>query len=146
MRWWQVYYAIRDSRKLNQSVELLLLASYFLSSLVGYSFEERKRLWDKAISEVIKNPKRVIRIIPQATEELIIFYERAGLDKKEPTTTGDTVSVIEQIHALLLLMYKEPDKVWNLRLRDVAEIIRAVKTIASSLGGKNEKANRRTTN
>lgn len=145
MKWWQVYHAIRDSRKLNQSVELLLLASYFLSSLVGYSFEERKRLWDKAISEVIKNPKRVIRIIPQATEELIIFYERAGLDKKEPTT-GDTVSVIEQIHALLLLMYKEPDKVWNLRLRDVAEIIRAVKTIASSLGGKNEKANRRTTN
>lgn len=138
MRWWQLYFSLNDAKKLNQPPELLLLASYFIDNLWLYPFEERKKLWDKGIQQAIAKINKLSKYVKTATQELVYFYERVGI-KGENKTTGDTTSTLETIHALLLFIYKEPERVWNLRLHEIAEIVRGIKIVVKVIGGKNEK-------
>lgn len=138
MRWWQLYFSLNDAKKLNQPPELLLLASYFIDNLWLYSFEERKKFWDKGIQQSIVKINKLPKYIKTATREIAYFYERVGV-KRENKITGDTTSTLETIHALLLFVFKEPERVWNLQLHEIAEIIRGIKTVVKVVGGKNEK-------
>jgi len=129
MRWWQVYYAFKDSFQFGWQVENLLLASFFVKPMYNLPTDERRKEWERGLNYLFRHPWEIPRFIKKLTNELAILNER--LETKNNvggSKIGQSVKNIDYIHALMLITYRDVEKVYDLRVFEVAETLKAIQT------------------
>ncbi|MEM0472617.1 MAG: hypothetical protein QXX84_06955 [Sulfolobales archaeon] len=130
MKWWQLYFAIKDTWELRKDerfkdipYEVFLLATFCLEKdFYTYPITRRFKEWGRAVAKVLRFPsdKNANRV----KGSLETFYERIKplLDSK---SFGNTPHNIDLLHSFLIEKVGDIEKVYNLELWEVGEIIHA---------------------
>jgi len=129
MKWWQVYYAFKDSFQFGWQVSHLLMASFYIRPVYNLPNEQRRKEWERGLNYLFQHPLELPKIVQKLTNELALLNERLGVkDSKESERIGQTTKNIDYIHAMLLMVYRDVEKVYNLRVFEVAETLKAIQT------------------
>lgn len=127
MRWWQLYYAIKDGWELQKypefkglSYEVFLVSSWFLEKdFYRYPLVDRIARWGQAVAKFLINSDA--SYLNLTKRELDLFYEKLKPLLRGGTGRGFSPNNLDLIHAFLIKTYGDVEKVYNLTLWEVAE-------------------------
>lgn len=131
MKWWQLYYAIKDGWELQKQkgfekfgYEVFITSSWFLEKdIYRYPLADRIALWGRAVAKLLTH--KDTSYLNRTRQELNLFYERLQPLLKGGGR-GSSPQNIEFIHAFLVKTFNgDVEKVYNLSLWEVAEILNA---------------------
>lgn len=134
MKWWQLYFTIKDVWELRKderfkeiSYEVFLLATYYLEEdFYTYPTNRRFQEWGRAVAKVLRlRPYENVRKIKDSVETL---YERLK-PLLNTNSSGNTPRNIDLLHSFLIEKVGDVEKVYNLELWEVGEILFATHQI-----------------